>query len=215
MTRFLGKFRKNFKINFGPQHPTLGYLDNVRTSGILLLVSDQEVMPPRDMALGCFFLILAMILIFSYPIKDKCLIPVCRKKKRDANSDPLRVTVVLRTKEGVYVAINVVSKTFLLFQSLSLVDPNVRVIQTRLTVQQVIVGLMLCGYWGHLETQILYTEAKNEFLKEATQQFIIELTNAPKFQRNLINSGFCASCYNKFANIFLSEHITLLQKYRC
>jgi hypothetical protein len=46
MRRFLFNFRKNFKINFDPQHPKIGYLDNVRTSGILLLVSDQELIPP-------------------------------------------------------------------------------------------------------------------------------------------------------------------------
>jgi hypothetical protein len=64
------------------------------------------------------------------------------------------------------------------------------VIQTRLTVNQVIVALMLSEYWGHLETQVLYSQAKTEFLKDATQQLIIKLADAPNFERNLINEGY-------------------------
>ncbi len=88
------------------------------------------------------------------------------------------------------------------------------VIQTRLTLHQVMVALMLNGYRAHLETQVLFDEAKKEFLKETTQQFIIQLADAPKTKHNLINAGFCSVCYNKFANLYLTEHLILIQKYK-
>lgn len=219
MKHFLFNFRKNFKINFGPQNPNRrGYLaSSVWTSEILLLVSDQEVIPPTDkmnIALGGVIIIAIMLLLLHHPIEGKCLTKVCRNTKRNANLDPLKVTCVLRTKEGYYFGINVKAKTFIAFNSLSLADPKVIVIQSRLTLDQVVVALMLSGYWALLETQILYSQAKAEFFKDATQQLIIKLANAPDFETNLINRGYCSVCYNGYANLYLTEHLTIIQKFR-
>jgi hypothetical protein len=79
MKRFLGNFRARFKFNFGPQHLSskLSYFVNIRRHGILLLVTDQEVIPPRDktnLALGGFIIILVIVLLLHHPVDGKCLI---------------------------------------------------------------------------------------------------------------------------------------------
>jgi hypothetical protein len=211
------KAPEKFKINFGPQHLYKGHLVNIRTA-LLVLALEQDIQVPDKTSIvtGGVLIIIVMLMLFvnHEPSKGKCRSTVCYAAKRNASRDPLKVTAVVRTKEGHFVAICTVSKTFVVFQSFAIVDSKVTIIYSSMSLEQVLVALMTLDFWGFTEIEFLYEDAKREFVKVGTQDFLTKLIEAPIAERNLIDSAYCESCYNGYANLLISEHWITLAKYR-
>ena len=211
------KAPKKFKINFGPKRLYNRQLVNLRAA-LLVLALEQDIQVPDKTRIvaGGVIIIVVMILFFvnHEPSNGKCRTIMCYAPKRNANKDPLKVTAVIRTKEGHFVAICTVSKTYVVFQSVSIVDPKVKIIFSSMSLDQVLVSLMAVDFWGFTEIQFLYEDAKREFVKTETQDFLIQLTEAPIAEQNLIDSAYCETCYNDYANVLVSQHWASLVKHR-
>ena len=142
-----------------------------------------------------------MLFLYHDPNKAKCRSVMCYETKWNASRDPLKVTAIVRTKEGNFVAICTVSKTFIVFKNLTVVDSKVTIIYSSMSLEQVLVALMALDFWGFAEIEFLYEDAKKVFVKVDTQDFLTQLIEAPIAERNLIGSAYCESCYNGYANL--------------
>jgi hypothetical protein len=88
---------------------------------------------------------------------------------------------------------------------------SVTIIESRICTT--LVSLMILDYWGHIKTQVLYEDAKTEFLKETSQEFLVQLTQAPLVERNLVSCAYYELCYNVYTNVLVSVHWVLTGKY--
>lgn len=212
------KAPKKFKFNFGPRpYNKKGHLFDIRTA-LLVVALEQDVQIPDKTSIvaGGVIIIVVMLLLFvnHEPSNGKCRTKMCYAPKRNANRDPLKVTAVIRTKESHFVAICTVSKTYVVFQSVFVVDPKVKIVYSAMSLDQVLVSLMALDFWGFTEIEFLFEDAKREFVKVDTQDFLTQLIEAPIAQRNLIDSAYCETCYNDYANVLVSQHWASLVKHR-